>query len=381
MRSSLPRAITTVTSLAVAAGTVSVWLTPSVAVAADVTPPTVTVSNQRGGSVGPFTVDFSEPVVIPDHSSVQFVESEDATNLPGALACTSGVIGAGFCQTWSFTPSEPTIMADNYDVYFQASPGTFADEAGNEMPQTFLSVKGTKRLGPNDPGLSFRWATQTISGTQGGTVTRERENGATFSYSFEGQRLVWYTMLGPNQGKADVKITRPGRRALFRSVDNQAAQVVKQAPIAFTDLGAGTHTITVTVAGDSTKHEANNQFVTLDALKVGKKTLDDPNVHYTWLDFDDARWTYQPNAQVTFQFRGSFFLLSGSFGLNAGQTEVFVDGSSWGVLDFYSTMSTYSEATVDGLADTKHTVTVVTLPSKNVDSTGHEIAVRHIRIY
>jgi hypothetical protein len=343
----------------------------------DNTPPTVVVSDQGASSTAPFTVDFSEPVSIPNLDAVSFVESEDATNLPGALDCASGFVAGTFCQTWSFTPSEQTVLNDVYDVYFQAAPGYFADQAGNEMPQTFLSVRGASELDASDPAIRYRWSSRNDSEAIDGSISREREQGATFSYTFKGRSVVWYTMLGPDQGTADVAITRPGRPRLVRSVNNRSATVAKQWPVAFHKLGAGFHTITVSVAGDPRNHEANNQFVTVDALKVRKTMVDDANLQYTWHLFDTERWTYQPNARVAFQFRGSSIFLGLAYSPDAGKLRVLVDGKAWGIVDLYADSGFYSTAWIDGLSDTKHTVTVVTLGAKNLDSTGHVVGFRY----
>jgi len=365
--------------LAVVVAGVCVGLLPSAAAAVDdTTPPTVTVSDQGVGSLSAFTVDFSEPVSIPDAGAVAFVEFEDATNLPGTLECTSGIIAVSFCKTWSFTPSERTIVNDVYDVYFQAAPGYFADQAGNEMPQTFLSVRGTNELGAWDPAMRYRWSSRKDSEAIGGSISRERERGATFSYTFNGRSVVWYTELGPKQGTADVEITRPGRQPLIRSINNKSSTVVKQWPITFDKLGVGSHTITVSPAARPVNPEAKNQFITVDALKVGNTTVDDPNLDYTWLLSDASGWTYQPNARATFQLRGSMLTLGISKGPDAGQVRVLVDGTAWGVIDMYNPTGLYSFANVNGLSDTKHTITLVTLSTKNINSTGHQVGLRYV---
>ena len=380
MRSSLSQRIGSL-SLAVAAVGICLALTPSVASAVDdTTPPTVVVSDQGVGSLSPFMVDFSEPVAIPDASAVQFVESEDAVNLRGALDCASGFVAVSYCKTWAFTPSESTILHDIYDVYFTAAPGTFADQAGNEMAQAFVSARATTELGTSDPSMRYRWSSRPDSGAIGGSISRERENGATFSYTFKGRSVVWYTVLGPNQGSADVEITRPGREPLRRSVNNTSATVTKQWPITFTKLGVGYHTITVTVTGDPTNHEAKTKFVTVDALKTGNTTVGDASLDYSWHSFDDAVWTYQPNARRTFQFRGSAVVLGIARKPDGGRVRILVDGQSWGIVDLYNASFEYNFVIVDGLSDAKHTVTAVTLPTNNVSSTGHAVGLRYAAI-
>jgi hypothetical protein len=69
------------------------------------------------------------------------------------------------------------------------------------------------------PTLSSRWRSVSSSSASGGSYVRADLAGARASFTFRGTGVDWYTMVGPDQGKAEMWVDG----VLKRSVDNYAA--------------------------------------------------------------------------------------------------------------------------------------------------------------
>ena len=191
-------------------------------------------------------------------------------------------------------------------------------------------------------------------------------------YKFSGTSLTWYTVTGPNQGKAKVKITNPGA-PVSKTINNYAASTTLDKPIVFSGLQPGSHTITITVLG-STGTNGTDTFVSVDGFDSGAGVVGSPKVTVTWTPlgyvFDNAA-----NASVTMKFIGTGVQWTYLKGSNNGKAKVTIDGASQGTVDLYDPNFFFTTQSYSGLANGQHTVKITALGTKNPASSDTIVTV------
>src|SRR6185369_9693880 len=111
-----------------------------------------------------------------------------------------------------------------------------------------------------------------VNGAYGGSVVHERSGGASTSYSFKGTKLTWFTVRGPDQGQARVRIS-DAANPVDTVVNNYAATSSTKVPVVFSGLSPGRHTIRIDVQGQLGDPSGTDSLVTVDAFQVGSKAV------------------------------------------------------------------------------------------------------------
>lgn len=127
----------------------------------------------------------------------------------------------------------------------------FATRVGTDTRQEHASQVG---LGS--------WRTLRRPSANGGSVRWSDRSDARASMTFRGGRVQLVTARGPAYGKVRVVVDGVGR-----TVDLYSATRVWRVPIAFTGLGAGSHTITVSPLGTKNRR-STGRAVVIDAFVV-----------------------------------------------------------------------------------------------------------------
>ena len=96
------------------------------------------------------------------------------------------------------------------------------------------------------------------------TISAARDRGATLELAFEGQRILWFSKLGDNCGRAEVRIDGGSPQI----VDTYCSDDVWGVCVFRSELGKpGKHTIRITVRGDHNPR-ATDSVVYIDGLRV-----------------------------------------------------------------------------------------------------------------
>lgn len=112
---------------------------------------------------------------------------------------------------------------------------------------TFITIDAWAVNGTivKSPGAVYRWDSVTDSVAAGDHYVRANLTGARATFTFLGNGIDWYTITGPNQGKARVLIDGVARR----TYDNYSPTVHHGVRRWITGLSHAVHTITIEVLG------------------------------------------------------------------------------------------------------------------------------------
>jgi hypothetical protein len=171
--------------------------------------------------------------------------------------------------TFYFDHSAGADLAATYEV-------RTVDGAGNVSARVAVPGVNAKpsRIIDDAPGGGITFSPQWRHASEeplvayNGTITSSSEKGATAEVVFEGKRVLWFTKLGPENGKAAVSID--GGPAEI--VDTYSADDIwgvcafrRQFPT------AGRHTIRIEVLGDRNTHpseQSKDTFIYVDGIRV-----------------------------------------------------------------------------------------------------------------
>jgi bacillopeptidase F len=114
------------------------------------------------------------------------------------------------------------------------------------------------------PNVSYRWATVSSSGAQGGSYLAAKFPWTEMSFVFSGTSIDWRTTLGPGMGKATVYIDGVSKGTF----DNYSGVTISKFNRPFAGLSDGVHTIKIMVS--SAKNALSKDYtIAVDGFVVG----------------------------------------------------------------------------------------------------------------
>jgi large repetitive protein len=345
----------------------------ALSVVIDTGPPTVTQLVTTSALTGQFKAVFSENVSPVNNTNVVLRVTGTTVNVPASVSYDSAA------KTATLKTNSALIAGQFYTLIVGPSGATKpSDPAGGQIaPATSPSVRASLLEQESSAGAKQLWAVVSNAGASGASYTTERLNGATASFNFTGSSVTWYTLLGPDQGKARVTIDGVSKG----DFDNYRNPTWFKFPRTFTGLSAGNHTIKVIALG--TKNAAaSNTSVAVDAFKVGSTTYEHASVSYLWQSVvatpaSAGRYVRSDVAGTTlnFTFRGTGIDWMTITGPNMGKASVTIDGVSVGTVDNYSSSFRYGVLrSYRGLSDGVHTIRIVVLGQRSSAATGSFVA-------
>ncbi|HUP30053.1 MAG TPA: hypothetical protein VM122_07770 [Usitatibacter sp.] len=260
-----------------------------------------------------------------------------------------------------------------------------------------------KRVEDNSGAVAFSgpWTqSSALYGWSGGSAMQSSTAGARASFSFSGTSVRWIGARGRTHGIATVSVDGgpPREVSLFARPTDEVHTPV----LTISDLSAGEHTLTITVAGRPDP-QGEGSVVVVDAFDIQPGTTvshwqdTNPGLQYS------AGWTkstiYEPysgsgvanapelpvtaqetgtaGATVTVPFRGTGISWIGYRGPDAGIATVRVDSGAASEVDLYSPVATYQPIvfTASKLADANHTLTITATARRSAASTGARVVV------
>ncbi len=249
----------------------------------DVTPPTATLA-PPADLTGPVTVSFSEVVhaVTPENT---FVWTPQTGTYPEvALTCRSGAgvvvdCVAGNVRTAVVQPLEPLLLGEAYQAVVNPAvvPVAVVDRSGNPAPTTTQDFAAPTEVEETSPAVAYGWRAVSKAQAFGGSFEVEHRAGASASFAFTGRAVTWYTITGPQGGKAAAWID--GRRVgIF---DQYAPVTTFRVPRDVPGLERGPHVLTIRVLGRATPGASDTQVV-VDAVEAGGVLVKNPPLEVTW---------------------------------------------------------------------------------------------------
>jgi GH25 family lysozyme M1 (1,4-beta-N-acetylmuramidase) len=336
----------------------------------DTTPPTATVTPPPDlGS--PALVSFSEPVHEVTSDNAVLWQPDAGAPVPSTLACRSGkgvLVDCATGNVWRLTlqPQEPLVAGQSYAVLLDPAGAVpqIVDRAGNPLATVEQDFVGPLDVEQDSPGVGYAWRSMKNRHAYGGSYQTEHLAGATYTMTFRGRSVTWYTATGPAQGKAEVFID--GRsRGMF---DQYAPVAGYKVARPFTKLQPGWHTIVIRVLGTHAKAASDTQ-VAVDAFGFGGDVVRSPSGTMAWrtVDISNASGgsvaiTDTARASVSFSFRGTGVDWMTVRGPSQGRAAIYVDGAFVRTVDNYADSPTPNVArAITGLADGVHALQIVGL--------------------
>ena len=350
--------------------------------AADTTPPTATISTPAT-LTDPVTVAFSEGVMNVTTDNVGIRLDGATSNLPATLVCRdSGGAGVS-CATGPATTVviSPGAFTPGQLYFGWVNPSgatAVTDMAGNAAIPVSHGFRGSTVEQETSVAGRYYWRAASASGAYGGSYTTERNPGAYATYRFTGSALNWYTILGPDQGKATITIDGHSKGTFdqYRSTTRYHSARI------FTGLGSGTHTFVLRVLGTK-RSAATGTSVALDAFTVDGALDATPAAGYRWRFVhasaaSGGQYTTSNLAgdNVYFTFAGPGIDWYTIAGPDQGIAKMYVDGGLKLTVDNYAASTTYNVArSLRNMEDTVHILRIVVQGKKRAASGGTNIAI------
>jgi GH25 family lysozyme M1 (1,4-beta-N-acetylmuramidase) len=336
----------------------------------DTTAPTATVTAPTDlGSAA--LVSFSEPVHDVTPGNVLLWQPDAAAPVASTLTCRSRTGAVVDCATGrvrsaALQPQAPLVAGQSYAVLLDPAgvAPQVVDRAGNPLAAVEQDFVAPIDVEQDAPGLEYAWRSMRNRHAYGRSYVTEHVAGATYTMTFPGRSVTWYTATGPAQGKAEVLID--GRsKGVF---DQYAPRADFKVARTFTKLDAGWHTIEIRVLGRHAQAASDAQ-VAVDAFGFGGDVVRSPSGTVTWRTADVAgasgrtvAITDTARASVSVSFRGTGVQWMTVRGPSQGRAAIFVDDVLVRTVDNYADAPTTNVArAVTGLADGVHTLRIVAL--------------------
>jgi GH25 family lysozyme M1 (1,4-beta-N-acetylmuramidase) len=237
----------------------------------------------------------------------------------------------------------------------------------------------TTQLPEDGPGARFAWGRVRDARSIGGSYRWERRGGASQTFAFRGGAVTLFTIAGPAMGNAAVAIDGLPVGTIHGYARSFRAGVADR----LTHLGAGDHTITVTVAGTSST-KATDTRVGVDALRWEGITRQDPRpASGTWASRANPSagggsyvLSDVPGATASLRFTGTGVTWITARGPSGGRAEIWIDGSLVRTTNLYTSSRVFGvQRTVTGLSDASHLVKIRVAGTRSADATGTSVVV------
>jgi hypothetical protein len=333
----------------------------------------VATATPPSGLEAPVVVSFDEDVHGVTEGNVVLWRPDAGAAVDAMRRCrsASGAVvdcWSGAVRTVSLRPTPALVPGEAYAVLVDpagVSPAV-VDAAGNEATAATMSFVGETRLEEGSRGLDYAWRRVASHDAFGGSYVEERSRGATYSISFAGRSVTWFTLAGPSQGRAEVSIDGRSRGVFDQFAPARRSRV----PRTFTGLGRARHRLTVTVLGTRSRRARDAQ-VAVDAFRVGDHVLASPRGRTAWrrsvvsnASGEAVAITDEPRASVSLAFDGTGVDWYTVRGPSQGRAAMYVDGVLARIVDNRSNAASAGVVrSVSGLPDAPHVLRVVVLGS------------------
>jgi GH25 family lysozyme M1 (1,4-beta-N-acetylmuramidase) len=361
--------------------------TVSASFATDVTAPTPSLE-PPDGFTDATVVRFDEVVRGVTAANVQ-LRTDGGSVLDVTRSCRSGSGATVTCATGSvrsvrLVPGRPLVPGGDYEaVVDPVGAQPVLDRVGNPAPRTALEFEAARAVEEGDAPIDVVWRTVDDPSAYGGSYAVERLGGAELSFDFKGRSVTWYTMTGPNAGKAEVLVDGRSERVVDLYATHRHAKVAR----VLDGLGRGRHTLTIRALGRA-RPAATGRLVAVDAFDTASRGLvRTPATSERWrtVDAPDASAGSLAvadlgGAAITLRFDGTGIDWTTFVGPDRGTARVFVDDVLVDTVDLYAAGRAGMVQQIRGFSDGRHTLRIVVTGSTGPDSDGTVVAVDRFEV-
>lgn len=324
-----------------------------------------------GIATSPIGAQFAGAVDGIDDQNLVLRLASGGGNVPATVTYDAGTHRA------TIQPLSPLVPGEYYQVIVAPDGSTPpTDENGNPLTTSAASFRAGVMEQEYSAVARYYWRQISASGAHGGLQVTDRTRGATESFSFTGSQVSWYTMRGPDQGKAHVYIDGAFRGTfdLYRSAPQYRYRLSWSLP-------SGQHTIKILVLGTKSSR-STNAWVTVDAFSVGGTLYANPGLVAGWrTQSSTVAWgnTYALDGvygtSVLFRFRGTGIDWRTILGPDQGLARVTIDGVYKGQFDNYASSTRGYTRAFRGLADRVHEIRISVMGQKRAASSATNVSV------
>jgi hypothetical protein len=294
------------------------------------------------------------------------------------LACLTRRGVATDCMTGNVRhvtvdPVEALVLGERYEAVVNPAvvPIAVVDRAGNPAASVVQPFAAPSEVEQDGAGVSYGWRTVPNAHAFGGSFSFERRAGASMSFGFEGNSILWHTATGPAQGKAAVRID--GRHV--GTFDQYSGRTTFRVSRRFTGLGGGEHTITVRVLGRASS-SATDTRVVVDGFEVGGDRVGETAGVASWASDGQVAASDLAGASVVLTFRGSGIEWSTVRGPDQGRAAIWVDDVLVREVDNFAIERLVGVTrSITGLADGVHTLRIDVLGEARGRASGRLVSV------
>lgn len=270
-------------------------------------------------------------------------------------------------------PVEPLVLGERYEAVVNPAvvPIAVVDRAGNPAATVVQPFAAPSAAEQDGSGVAYAWRTASNPNASGGSFSFEHRAGASMSFGFEGDTVVWHTATGPAQGKAAVRID--GRHV--GTFDQYSSRTRFRVSRTFTGLGAGEHTIAVRVLGRASS-SATDTRVVIDGFEVAGDRVGENAGVASWASDGEVAASDLAGASVVLTFRGSGIEWTTLRGPDQGRAAISVDGVFIRKVDNFATERLAGVTrSISGLADGVHTLRIDVLGEARARASGTLVSV------
>ncbi len=324
-----------------------------------------------------FVATFDKPV--KGLSTANFVvrTGTSTSNMTASLSCLTPSSSPVSCLlgpvgTAVLKPQDVTLLTgQSYTAFLPPTthPAPVSWVAAESIPVASQVFRLTQQQ-ETESSVTYGWRNVSTSSAYGGSYRRTRTKGATATFSYTGGTFTWYSIAGPDQGKATIYIDGE----FFTTMDLNWPYLAYKASLRAEGIPYGKHSVKI-VAGGAGK------YTSIDAFKVGSTIYSTPTLATRWgrtLTSSASSGAYalddQAGASVSFTFFGPTVDWYTLLGTGQGRASVYIDGTLKATVDNYYSSTRYGyRRRYSGLTNAKHTIKVVVLGTKRSASSGTRI--------
>ena len=236
------------------------------------------------------TVAFNEPVTSAGSGGVVL-----RTSVGAAVAATatcrndSSVVvpcSGTTVRSVVLQPAHALVPGEYYQVLVDPAGTTpVTDIAGNAAVATVKAFRAAVSLQETSKAAVLSWHKVVAAAAKGGSYMAEHRAGASASWSFSGTSVTWLTETGRPFGLATVYVD-----GVKRMTANNYSSVTRYGVArTVSGLAAGTHKVTVVVAGLKGSRGGADTQVSVDGFRVGTVLYATPALVTTWRHLSAAK--------------------------------------------------------------------------------------------
>jgi hypothetical protein len=319
---------------------------------------------------GAVTAAFSEPVLGVTDTNFVIRVAGTAAPLPASISCADAggaAIGCGTAGVVSarLLPRTALVPGQHYEaVIGLAGAPPITDSPGNAVAPVSTTFRASTQEEETSAAAVYGWAPVRQHRARGGSYVHDDLAGASASFTMNGTAATWYTVTGPSEGIAELRVDG----ALYRTVNLFSVFRRYGVPIPITGLSPGSHRVTILVTGRKGRPFGGSSVAVDDVTPGDGPAEQGADVEFRWQPntaFEDpgpVRYvrSHLRDSDVSFTFRGTGVTWYTNTGPGQGRATLYVDGIRHATVNNRAPQrQLHVPVEITGLTDAVHTLRIV----------------------